>query len=66
MVAFFENDQMSKVLLYLEGEEVIIEMDREMSMNQQRYYHCQGILGTIHGRKKVPRLSDLPLSKFGE
>jgi len=66
MVAFFENDKMNKVLLYLEGEEVIIDMDREMSMNQQRYYHCQGLLGTIHGNKKVPRLSDLPLSRFGK
>jgi len=66
IVAFFENDKMNKVMLYLEGEEVIIEMDREMSMNQQRYYLSQGIMGSIQGSKKVPRLSDLPMSKFGE
>ena len=66
IVAFFENNKMSKVMLYLEGEEVIIEMDREMSMNQQKYYLSQGILGSIQGSKKVPRLNDLPLSRFGE
>jgi hypothetical protein len=66
IVAFFENNKMNKVMLYLEGEEVIIEMDREMSTNQQKYYLSQGILGSIQGSKKVPRLSDLPLSKFGE
>ena len=65
VVAFFENKKMTRVMLYLEGEEHVIELTHEMSEQQQKFYHAQGIQGQIKKHKKVPRLSDLPLVKFG-
>ena len=66
VVAFFENKRMIRVMLYLEGEEHVIELTHEMSENQQKFYHAQGIQGQIQSAKRVPKLDDLPLVKFGE
>jgi len=66
VVAFFEDTRMVRVMLYLEGEEHIVELDKELSPAQHQYYHALGIYGQISGAKKVPKLSDLPLVKFGE
>jgi hypothetical protein len=66
VVAFFENKKMSRVMLYLEGEEHVIELTHEMSESQQKFYHAQGIQGQIQSAKRVPKLDDLPLVKFGE
>jgi hypothetical protein len=66
IVAFFEGDCMQRVLLYLEGEEHTIELDQDLSENQQKYYLALGRHGEIKSAKKVPRLDDLPLSRFGD
>lgn len=65
IVAFFENKQMARVMVYLEGAEYVIEMDHTLSESQQKFYHNQGIHGSIASAKAVPRLDDLPLVKFG-
>jgi len=65
VVAFFENKQMIRVMLYLEGEEHVIELTHEMSENQQKFYYAQGIQGQIQSAQRVPKLDDLPLVKFG-
>jgi len=65
IIAFFEENQMARVMLYLEGEEYVIEMNHILSETQARFYHNQGIHGSIQSAKAVPRLDDLPLVKFG-
>jgi hypothetical protein len=65
IVAIFDQDRMTHVMLYLEGEEFVIDLDHVMSATQQRYYHSAGIHGQLHSAQKAPRLSDLPLVKFG-
>lgn len=65
IVAFFDGKKMERVMLYLEGEEHIIELDQELSETQQKFYLAQGRMGDIVSAKKVPRLDDLPLVKFG-
>jgi hypothetical protein len=65
IVAIFDGDCMTHVMLYLEGEEIIIGMTHEMSPNQQRYYHSAGVHGQIQSGSQAPRLSDLPLVRFG-
>lgn len=65
IVAFFESNKMARVMMYLEGEEYVIELDHELSPTQQKFYHNQGIHGSIASAKPVPRLDDLPLVKFG-
>lgn len=65
IVAFFEGTKMERVMLYLEGEEHIVELDQELSETQQKFYLAQGRIGDIVSAKKVPRLDDLPLVKFG-
>jgi len=65
IVAFFDGKKMERVMLYLEGEEHIIELDQELSESQQKFYLSQGRMGDIVSAKKVPRLDDLPLVKFG-
>jgi hypothetical protein len=65
IVAFFEDKKMARVMLYLEGEEYVIEMDHTMSESQKKFYHNQGIHGSIVSAKSIPRLDDLPLVKFG-
>lgn len=66
IVALFDGDNMSHVMLYLEGEEIIIPMTHAMSPTQLKYYHSAGIHGEIKSGRRAPRLSDLPLVKFGE
>lgn len=66
VVALFEGTAMNQVVLYVEGEEYVIDMNQELSENQQKYYHCQGRFGQIKSATKVPRIDDLPLVKFGE
>jgi hypothetical protein len=66
IVAIFEDDRMTNVMLYLEGEEFVIEMTHDMSPKQQEYYHCAGVYGEIQSGRQAPRLSDLPLVKFGD
>lgn len=65
-VALFDQDRMSSVILYLEGEEFVIDMTHDMSPNQEKYFHSNGIYGQLHSARPAPRLSDLPLVKFGE
>jgi len=65
IVAFFKDDCMERVMLYLEGEEYVIELDHELSETQKKYYYNQGIHGSIVSARAVPRLDDLPLVKFG-
>ena len=65
IVAFFEDKKMARVMLYLEGDEYVIEMNHAMSETQEKFYHNQGIHGQIASAKAVPRLDDLPLVKFG-
>jgi hypothetical protein len=65
IIAFFSGDRMERVMLYLEGEEHIIEMDQELSESQQKFYLAQGRMGDIVSAQRVPRLDDLPLVKFG-
>jgi len=59
------NEQIVQVVLYLEGEEYAIAMDHELSPRQVKHYHTAGILGSIKSGIRAPRLSDLPLVKFG-
>lgn len=66
IVAVFDDTVMSTVMLYLEGEEFLIEMNHPLSPNQEKYYHTAGIHGQIQSAQKAPRLSDLPLVKFGD
>jgi len=66
IVAVFDGHKIQTVMLYLEGEEFVIDLDHEMSPNQQKFYHAAGIHGTLVSAKKSPRLGDLPLVKFGE
>jgi hypothetical protein len=65
IVAFFEEEKMVRVMLYLEGEEYVIEMDHALSESQTKFYHNQGIHGSIASAKSIPRLDDLPLVQFG-
>lgn len=65
IVAFFKDECMERVMLYLEGEEYVIELDHELSDAQRKYYLNQGIHGAIASAKAVPRLDDLPLVRFG-
>ena len=65
IVAFFSGNKMESVMLYLEGEEHIIELDQELSETQQKFYLAQGRMGDIASARKIPRLDDLPLVKFG-
>jgi hypothetical protein len=65
IVAFFSGDKMQRVMLYLEGDEYIIDLDQELSESQQKFYRAQGRHGDIVSARRVPRLDDLPLVKFG-
>ena len=65
IIAFFEHKHIARVMLYLEGEEHVIEMNLPMSESQQKFYSSQGRQGTIAKSQAVPRLDDLPLTKFG-
>jgi hypothetical protein len=65
IVAFFENDKMTSVMLYLEGEEHVIHMNIELTEQQEKFYASQGRYGDISKGQGVPRLDDLPLVKFG-
>ena len=65
VIASFDQDQMATVMLYLEGEEYIIDMDQELTDNQKKYYTAQGRHGDISTGHAAPKLDDLPLQKFG-
>jgi hypothetical protein len=66
VVASMMDQQMQQVLLYLEGEEFVIDLEATVSPAQATYYWSQGRWGQIHSGTRIPRLSDLPLTKFGE
>lgn len=66
VVAYTNGTRIQTVLLYLEGEEHIIALDQPLNDNQKQWYVSQGIFGDIRQRTAVPRLSDLPLVRFGE
>lgn len=65
IVAFFVNGRMDHVLLYLNGEEHVVNLDLQLSPQQQKFYHSQGIYGQIQSAAKAPTLDDLPRVKFG-
>jgi len=65
VIAFFDDDKMANVILYLEGEEHVVSMDLELTEQQQKYYLSQGRYGDISSGQRAPRLDDLPLEKFG-
>jgi hypothetical protein len=65
ILAFFQENKMSQVMLYLEGEEHIIPLDLELTDTQQKFYLAQGRYGNISSGHRAPRLDDLPLVKFG-
>lgn len=65
VIGFFENNKMSTVMLYLEGEEHVIEMNIDLTDTQSKYYLCQGRFGNITQGNRAPKLDDLPLEKFG-
>jgi hypothetical protein len=65
MVASMHDDTVKSVMLYLEGEEYVIELDNTLTDLQQKFYHNQGIHGSIASARRVPKLDDLPLVKFG-
>lgn len=65
-LAFFEGNKMVRVMLYLEGEEYEIVLDKELSRNQVDKFLGLGYHGTIRWNTKVPRLRDLPVVKFGD
>ena len=65
VVGFIENKQIARVLLYLEGEEYVIELTDTLNKNQDIYYISQGIHGEIINASHTPKLDDLPLVKFG-
>jgi hypothetical protein len=64
-VAIFEQDRMTQVMLYIEGQEFVIDMTHQMSPRQTELYHCAGIHGQLHSGRKAPRVRDLPLIKLG-
>lgn len=64
-VGFMDQDKIFRVMLYLEGEEYEINLDRDMSDNQRDKYLSHGYYGDIKQARSVPRLNDLPLHKFG-
>jgi hypothetical protein len=65
IVAVFDDRKIQTVMLYLEGEEHLIEMDIELTEHQQKFYLAQGRYGNILSGQRAPRLDDLPLEKFG-
>ena len=65
-VAVMQDHKIVTVMLYLEGEEFLIDLTLEMSPNQQKFYHATGIHGALVSARKSPRLADLPRVKFGE
>lgn len=65
VVGFIENNRVARVLLYLEGDEYVIELGETMNKNQQQYYVSQGIHGDVINATHTPKLDDLPLVKFG-
>lgn len=65
-VAFFEGNKMIRVMLYLEGEEYEITLDKELSRNQIDKFLGLGYYGEIRWNTRVPRLRDLPVVKFGD
>lgn len=64
-IGILSNDRIVQVLLYLEGEEYAVDLDQELSTRQARHYHTAGIVGSIRSAARAPRLSDLPVVKFG-
>lgn len=64
-IGIMNNEHIVQVLLYLEGEEYAVSLDQELSTRQARHYHTAGIVGSIKSATRAPRLSDLPVVKFG-
>ena len=65
VVAFFDNTQVTRVMLYLATEEVVIELDQQLSENQQKYYWALGYQGVIKKGRAVPTFDSAPRTKFG-
>lgn len=63
-IGYLTDQKITRVLLYLMGEQHVIEMDLPLSPNQQKYYHTSGIWGEIKRGKRAPRLDDLPRTRL--
>lgn len=65
VVGILQDDSVVQALLYLEGEEYLIDLGLELSSRQHTHYRSAGIYGHIVNAARAPRLSDLPLTRFG-
>jgi hypothetical protein len=59
VVAKVIDDQIQQVLFYYQTEEYAIDMDADMTAQQQQIYHSAGRYGEINTRKPIPTLATL-------
>ena len=54
---------MAQVTIYIEGEQISVEMNAEQSEPQTRVYHATGYHGAIVFNRRSPRIDDLPTTQ---
>lgn len=64
VLGYLVDGNINEVLLYIEGEQIEISMNHQMSDAQQRVYYSTGIHGRIQLRKRSPRIDDLPTTRY--
>lgn len=65
VLAYTTDDIVEKLMLHIEGEDIIINLDQEMSELQQRVYHRTGYAGKIRFQRRSPRINELPTTQYG-
>ena len=67
VMAYIEDNRVTEVILWLEGEEFVVQLDGELSPAQIDLYHATGKFGNIKNLTGIaPKLSQLPLTKCWE
>lgn len=65
VLAYMSDHVVKRLYLYIEGEQIEISLDQEMSERQQQTYHSTGYHGKIVLKKKSPSIFDMPTVQYG-
>ena len=63
VLTHLRDHTIDSVTIYIEGEQLIVPMNHEMSEQQARVYHSTGIHGHIVFNRRSPRIDDLPTTQ---
>ena len=63
VLTHLQSDKITQVTIYIEGEQIAVEMNAEQSESQTRVYHATGYHGAIVFNRRSPRIDDLPTTQ---